>query len=262
MTFYLRYRPQTLADLDSADVRESLLKIFSAKSYPHAFLFSGPKGTGKTSAARIVAKILNCESASKKERGPKLIEPCNKCAMCTSITNGSNIDVLELDAASHRGIDDIRILREAVKLSPAKAKFKVYIIDEAHMLTPEASNALLKTLEEPPGHVVFMLATTNPEKLIGTIRSRTTNINFKKAGKEEIIGRLTKIAKTEKIKADAEALKKIAERSGGSFRDAVKILEQLVNENISIDSKNVDKYLSLISGEKIQEFVHLLEERC
>ncbi|MBU2036468.1 DNA polymerase III subunit gamma/tau, partial [Patescibacteria group bacterium] len=168
-TYYLKYRPQTIEQLDIKEIRESLSKILKSGKIPHAFLFSGPKGTGKTSAARILAKIVNCEKPKVKG------VPCNKCDQCKSITNGNNIDVIELDAASNRGIDDIRALREAVKLSAAKAQKKVYIIDEAHMLTLEASNALLKTLEEPPSHVIFILATTNPEKLIGTIRSRTTN---------------------------------------------------------------------------------------
>src|SRR3990167_6143081 len=184
MTFYLKYRPQTLVDLDSTPVRESLIKIVESKSIPHAFLFSGPKGTGKTSAARILAKIVNCENP------PAGGEPCNICDQCISIAKGENLDVIELDAASHRGIDDIRALRDAVKLSPAKAKKKVYIIDEAHMLTTEASNALLKTLEEPPSHVVFILATTNPEKLIETIRSRAVNINFRKATPPELASSL------------------------------------------------------------------------
>src|SRR3972149_5898243 len=198
MTFYLKYRPQKLEELDIAPVRESLKNVVSSGQIPHAFLFSGPKGTGKTSAARILAKILNCEKKGK--------EPCNKCDQCLSITKGSNIDVIELDAASHRGIDDVRALRDAVKLSPARARRKVYIIDEAHMLTTEASNALLKTLEEPPSHVNFILATTNPEKLIETIRSRATSVSFRKAASDEIVNSLGRIVKGEKIKIEKDAL--------------------------------------------------------
>src|SRR3990172_2330415 len=185
MTLYLPSRSQTLDELDSESVRESLKKILSKKDIPHAYLFSGPRGTGKTSAARILAKVINCDPPSLKLR--KGIEPCNKCDQCISITKGDNLDVIELDAASHRGIDDIRALRDAVKLAPARAKMKIYIIDEAHMLTLEASNALLKTLEEPPTHVMFILATTNPEKLIGTIRSRVTTVIFKKGNTEELV---------------------------------------------------------------------------
>ena len=143
MTLYLKYRPKNLDELDEVAVSESLKKTVTKKSIPHAFLFAGPKGTGKTSAARILAKILNCENLQGSE-------PCDKCDQCLSITNGNNLDVIEMDAASHRGIDDVRILRDAVKLSPVSGKKKIYIIDEVHMLTTEASNALLKTLEEPP----------------------------------------------------------------------------------------------------------------
>ena len=228
MTFYLKYRPQKIDELDIAEVRESLTRIVASGRVPHAFLFSGPKGTGKTSAARIIAKIVNCESKAR---------PCNKCLQCTQINKGSNIDVIELDAASHRGIDDVRLLRDAVKLSPAKASKKVYIIDEVHMLTLEASNALLKTLEEPPEHVMFILATTNPEKLIETIRSRTTNIAFRKATAEEIVRSLSRAVKGEKMKINEESLNEMAGASGGSFRDAVKILEQLALEKRKLDPK-------------------------
>ncbi len=180
MAYYLIYRSKKIDELDLASVRETLSAIVRSGDIPHAYLFSGPKGTGKTSAARILAKVINCEN-----RKAKSIEPCNKCEQCKLIDSGGNIDVIELDAASNRGIDDIRSLRDAVRLSPAKARKKVYVIDEAHMLTTEASNALLKTLEEPPDHVIFILATTNPEKLIGTIRSRTTDVRFKRANSEQ-----------------------------------------------------------------------------
>ena len=186
MTLFLKYRPKNLDEIDERDVSESLKKIISQKSFPHAFLFAGPKGTGKTSAARILAKIINCTNLEG-------VDPCGKCEQCVSIEKGNNLDVIELDAASHRGIDDVRILRDAVKLAPVAAKKKIYIIDEAHMLTTEASNALLKTLEEPPDHVVFILATTNPEKLIDTIRSRTTYIPFRKANPEEILVSLKRV---------------------------------------------------------------------
>lgn len=237
-TYYLKYRPQELEELDLEAVRESLTKIVKSKKIPHAFLFSGPKGSGKTSAARILAKIVNCE-----KRRANSAEPCNKCKQCKSIIKGSNIDVIEMDAASHRGIDDVRALRDAVKLSPAKASKKVYIIDEAHMLTTEASNALLKTLEEPPEHVLFILATTNPEKLIDTIRSRTVNIVFSKATIEEIIRSLGKKIKGEKLKINKESLKLIATASDGSFRDADKILEQLVTENIPLNYEKIKNFI-------------------
>lgn len=256
MTLYLKYRPQTLSELDLAGVRESLTSIFKSKNIPHAFLFAGPKGTGKTSAARIVAKILNCEQNSKT-----FAEPCNKCQQCLSITKGNNIDVVELDAASHRGIDDIRALRDAVKLSPASARKKVYIIDEAHMLTTEAFNAFLKTLEEPPDHVVFILATTNPEKIIDTIKSRTTLITFAKAKEEEIVSSLEKKVKAEKIKYDKKALGFIAKSSEGSFRDGAKILEQLIAENVPLLSSEVEEYFSTNGQLGLDEFILKLKDK-
>jgi DNA polymerase-3 subunit gamma/tau len=261
MTFYLKYRPQKLEELDLEEVRKSLKKIVESGNIPHAFLFAGPKGTGKTSAARILAKIVNCESASKKLRGAKNTEPCNKCKQCTSITKGSNIDVVEIDAASHRGIDDVRLLKDAVKLSSASAKKKVYIIDEAHMLTTEASNALLKTLEEPPEHVLFILATTNPEKLIGTIRSRTTLIRFNKASTDEIVNSLKKIVKEEKLKISDKSLKLIAKSSDSSFRDATKILEQLVSEGVKLEYEQIEEFISKKSPTVINAIFESLHKR-
>ena len=254
MTFYLKYRPQTLAELDQEEVRVTLEKIVKSKNIPHAFLFSGPKGTGKTSAARILAKVINCEDPGKNG------EPCNECDQCISIAKGQNIDTIEIDAASHRGIEDIRMIRDAVKLSPARAKKKVYIIDEAHMLTTEASNALLKTLEEPPDHVVFILATTNPEKLIATVRSRVTNVPFKKATAKEIAAVLSKIAEKEGIKIEREFFEIIAGKSDGSFRDAVKIFEQMVLENVDFE-KGAAEYLSGQKTFDVTKLLNLISEK-
>lgn len=255
MTYYLKYRPQKIEDLDIDNVRESLGKIVASGEIPHAFLFSGPKGTGKTSAARILAKVVNCLGNEKKYG-----EPCNKCNQCKSITKGSNIDVIELDAASHRGIDDVRALRGAVKLAPASSRKKVYIIDEAHMLTTEAANALLKTLEEPPDHVMFILATTNPEKLIETIKSRVTNIIFKKATEKEVERSLAKIAKGEKLK-DKGAITLIAKKADGSFRDGAKILEELVTQKIKLNTKDADEFLFKKKTFNIEELLTHLAER-
>jgi len=227
-TFYIKYRPQTVSELDIVKVRDSLEKMFKSKKIPHVLLFLGPKGTGKTSAARMVAKALCCEEIENK----KNTLFCNKCDQCKTISKGTNIDVLELDAASNRGIEDARSLREAVKLSPAKSKNKVYIIDEAHMLTNDAFNALLKTLEEPPEHVYFILATTNPEKIIDTVKSRAAIIEFTKATNEELMRSVRRIITGEKIKISDADIKKVIEISGGSFRDAAKILERVSLEGV------------------------------
>lgn len=229
MVFYRKYRPQKIEELDNPLIREKLSSVLKSSSF-HAFLFTGPKGLGKTSAARIVAKILNCEKLNAKRSKPTAdLEPCNKCYQCQSITNGVNLDVLEIDAASNRGIDEIRDLREKIKLSTAKALKKVYIIDEVHMLTSEAFNALLKTLEEPPSHVVFILCTTEPQKVPATIASRCLHIPFTFAEKEELVRSLKRIVSKEKISIDPLALLRIASLSDGSFRDAAKILEEIVS---------------------------------
>lgn len=222
MVYYRKYRPQKISDLDSTSVREKLLSVFSkGDPIPHAFLFTGPKGLGKTSTARIVAKAVNCESPAKNH------EPCNSCDQCMSITSGTNLDVLEIDAASNRGIDEIRDLKEKIRLAPVSAKKKVYIIDEVHMLTTEAFNALLKTLEEPPDHAMFILCTTEPHKVLGTIISRCFHIHFSLATEEEIVHSLKRIVTGEKLQIDAEVLYAIAKMADGGFRDAAKILEEL-----------------------------------
>lgn len=255
VTFYLKHRPQTFQELDSTQAREELIKIFKSGKYPHAFLFSGPRGIGKTSAARIVAKSVNCLN-------PKAgFEPCNECPNCLTITKGINVDVFEIDAASNRGIDDIKELREKIKLAPSSLKYKVYIIDEVHMLTTEAFNALLKTLEEPPEHAIFILCTTDPEKLPKTVISRCQRINFKSADEKEITLRLKKICEQEKIDCEEKALKEIARLAQGGFRDAVKILGQ-----VSIDGKvtleEVKKTAGVLGDSEVFEFLGLLEKKA
>ncbi len=222
MVFYRKYRPQKIADLDNEHVRETLFGVLSGEFNQHAFLFTGPKGLGKTSAARILAKAVNCEKKSKDA------EPCNECDMCKSITNGSNMDVLEIDAASNRGIDEIRDLREKIRLSPVSARKKVYIIDEVHMLTTEAFNALLKTLEEPPAHGLFILCTTESHKVPATILSRCLHLAFTKATKEELVRSFSRIALGEKLDVNEEALEAIAMFADGSFRDGTKAFEEIV----------------------------------
>ncbi|OGH05225.1 MAG: DNA polymerase III, subunit gamma and tau [Candidatus Levybacteria bacterium RBG_16_35_11] len=266
MVFYRKYRPQKIEELDNEKIRETFYRIFANENYPHAFLFSGPKGLGKTSAARIIAKVVNCERKAKRTTKSKLsknqVEPCSKCNQCVSIANGTNIDVLEIDAASNRGIDEIRDLREKIKLSPASARKKVYIIDEVHMLTTEAFNALLKTLEEPPNHALFVLCTTEPHKILQTITSRCFQINFKKATREELIRAFERIAKVEKIKIDKEALEAIAGLSDGSFRDGVKILEEILSLSLGkkITKETVEKKHSITNiNLQILEFINAFE---
>lgn len=233
MVFYRKYRPQTISELDLASVREKLTSVLSSKDLPHAFLFTGGKGLGKTSSARILAKAINCQDK-------KGIEPCNKCEICQSITNGSNIDVLEIDAASNGGVEEIRALRERVKFSSAGLEKKVYIIDEVHMLTTGAFNALLKTLEEPPEHVVFILATTELHKLPSTVISRTFQVKFEKPSKEEMIESLARIVKGENLDVEKGVLEKISDLSDGAFRDAAKNLEELA---ISSGGKKITQEL-------------------
>ena len=236
-TFYRKYRPQKLAELDLVEVSEGLKKIAKSGKFPHALLFAGPKGAGKTSAARIFAKVVNCQNLKDGE-------PCNKCPSCREITAGSALDLIEIDAASNRGIDDIRELREKIKLSPTKLKYKVYIIDEVHMLTTEAFNALLKTLEEPPAHAIFILCTTQPEKLPQTIVSRCIRFNFRKAKPQEIIeGPLKRAVKGENLKVEEGVLEEIARAVDGSFRDAHKILEQLAAEGEKITLERTKELL-------------------
>ena len=230
MVFYRKYRPQTIDDLDSTAIRDILHSVLQ-KEVPHAFLFTGPKGLGKTSTARIVAKSVNCTNKGKgngeKGTGAVSLEPCNACDQCVAITNGTSLDILEIDAASNRGIDEIRELKEKIRLSPVSAKKKVYIIDEVHMLTTEAFNALLKTLEEPPEHAMFILCTTEPQKIPSTILSRCFHIAFKPATEEELVRSFKRIAKRENIEVSDEALKYVANLADHGFRDGVKILEEL-----------------------------------
>lgn len=257
MSFYRTYRPQIIGEIDNAVVKERLLEFLhkDKKDLPHAYLFHGPKGTGKTTSARIVAKLFNCVSLSKREG------PCGKCEQCTSIAKGNSLDVLEIDAASNRGIDEIRSLREQIGLAPVSGDFKIYIIDEVHMMTMEAFNALLKTLEEPPEHVVFILATTDLHKVPITIRSRCTTIPFAQASDDELMSAMNRIVKKEKIAIEKEALGVIAEISDGSFRDGTKFLEQVSLHQGKISVDTVRKMLSLSEEKILQEFVDALNKK-
>src|SRR5712672_4622692 len=201
-SLYRKYRSQTFGDLVGQEAASRALQgaVISSR-VAHAYLFSGSRGTGKTSAARLLAKAINCTGRARDSA-----EPCNRCQACTEMTAGAALDLIEIDAASNRGIDEIRDLREKVNLSPAVGPFKVYIIDEAHMLTEPAFNALLKTLEEPPAHVVFILATTEPQKIPSTILSRCQRFDFRRIPLRQIAAQLTKICQAEDIKAEPEAL--------------------------------------------------------
>jgi DNA polymerase III subunit gamma/tau len=234
-SLYRKYRSQTFADLVGQEAASRALQgaIISAR-VSHAYLFSGSRGTGKTSAARLLAKALNCSGRSRDSA-----EPCNRCQSCLEMTAGSALDLIEIDAASNRGIDEIRDLREKVNLAPAIGPFKAYIIDEAHMLTEPAFNALLKTLEEPPPHVVFVLCTTDAQKIPLTVIGRCQQFVFRRHSEDQIVGRLTHIAKTEHVEVDADAMQLIARTAQGSMRDAVGLLDQLVplaEGPISLDS--------------------------
>lgn len=220
VALYRQWRPQDFDNLIGQEhIRVTLTNALSSGKIAHAYLFTGPRGTGKTSTAKILAKALNCI------HGPTP-QPCNQCPSCERITTGISMDVLEVDAASNRGIDEIRDLRETVKFAPVDGRYKVYIIDEVHMLTTEAFNALLKTLEEPPGHVVFILATTEPHKIPATIHSRCQRYDFRRISLSEIEARLTAVAEGSGLCVEAEAIKLIAAHADGGMRDALSILDQ------------------------------------
>ena len=219
--FYRKWRPQRLADVVGQEpVIQTLRYAVEKGKVAHAYIFCGPRGTGKTSTGRILAKAVNCINQVHGE-------PCNECQMCKSITDGKSLDIIEIDAASNRGIDEIRSLREKVNYAPGSARYKVYIVDEVHMLTEAASNALLKTLEEPPPQVIFVLATTEPQKVLTTIISRCQRFNFRRLSQAAIVGKLELICQEEGLQIGADSLKLISRAATGSLRDAENMLQQL-----------------------------------
>ncbi len=249
LVLYRKYRPQNFSEIIGQEhVVQTLKNALQKGLISHAYLFSGSRGSGKTTIARLLSKAVNCE----KLKGS---EPCNECSSCKEIQEGRAIDLIEIDAASHRGIDEMRELRDGIKFAPAKSKYKVFIIDEAHQLTKEAANALLKTLEEPPRHAIFILATTEIHKMIPTIISRCQRFDFRKLTIEEIIKRLELLAKKEKVNIEKAALELIALNSGGSLRDAESLLDQVLTFSGVLSGKGQ------IKAEDIKELLGLVEVR-
>ena len=251
LVLYRKYRPKTFAEVvGQGHVTRVLQNALKQGRVAHAYLFSGPRGTGKTTVARLLAKSVNCKEG-------KADEPCNKCQMCEEFSAGKAFDLVEIDAASSRGIDEIRELRDAVCLAPAHARYKVYIIDEVHMLTKEAFNALLKTLEEPPAHAIFILATTELEKVPETISSRCQHFEFKKIRVGDIIQRLEGILKREHIKYEDEALQLVALFADGGLRDAESILGQVLAgaREGSLTEEDVRLVLGAPAHEAVEGFI-------
>ena len=260
-----KWRPQNFSDVvGQAHVTTTLKNQILSERVGHAYLFWGPRGTGKTTVARILAKAVNCPNRVQETQFDTLqtAEPCNQCVFCNDISQGRSLDVLEMDAASNRGIDTIRDLRENVKLSPATCPYKVYIIDEAHMLSIEAFNALLKTLEEPPPHVMFIMATTEHAKIPKTISSRCQDFDFRHLEDEKIMTRLQLIAKAEKISADLDVLTLITRQSEGCLRDAENLLERLVSSaGKDLTTEAVEQSIGLGSSALLRKLTTAITKR-
>ena len=244
---YRKYRPKTLQEVAGQDIVVKILKnSLKNDKLSHAYLFSGPRGTGKTSIAKILARVINCSN-------PVDYSPCNKCVSCTQ---KNNVDIIEIDAASNNGVDEIRELKNKINLVPSFGKYKIYIIDEVHMLSIGAFNALLKTLEEPPAHAMFILATTEPHKIPVTILSRCQRLDFKKISEESIFKRLNEIVEKEKINIDPEAIKEIARLSDGGMRDAISMLDQASSySNDKIELTDIYEINGIITKKMMNEFL-------
>ena len=254
IALYRRWRPQDFDALVGQDhIRTALTNALDTGKIAHAYLFTGPRGTGKTSTARILAKALNCE------KGPSA-HPCNQCENCLRATEGSSMDIFEIDAASNRGIDEIRQLREKVAFAPVNGRYKIYIIDEVHMMTNDAFNALLKTLEEPPAHVVFILATTEPHKIPATIHSRCQRFDFHRVTVEEIAAHLAKVARESEIEADEDALRLIAIQADGGMRDALSLLDQCAVMDTKVTVEAVRSVLGIVGREGLRALTGAIGE--
>lgn len=248
---YRVFRPQLFHDVVGQEhITKTLQNALLQNKFSHAYLFSGPRGTGKTSAAKIFAKAVNCENAP-------VAEPCNECSACKGITNGSISDVIEIDAASNNGVDEIRDIRDKVKYAPSSVQYKVYIVDEVHMLSIGAFNALLKTLEEPPKHVIFILATTEPHKIPLTIISRCQRFDFRRITSSAIVGRMEEIVHNEDVQVEEEALHVIARAADGGMRDALSLLDQAIS--YSNDQVTMEEAL-LITGSVSQGIIAKIAE--
>jgi len=252
-SLYRKWRPQTFEDIiGQKHITQTLINAISLNRISHAYIFSGPRGVGKTTTARILAKSLNCEN------GPTP-HPCNKCDRCVRITNGYSMDVMEIDGASNNGVDSIRELRNKVNFAPAEGRYKIYIIDEVHMLSQGAFNALLKTLEEPPPHVIFIFATTDPHKIPNTILSRCQWFNFRRISLADIVAKLKMIVKDEKLNIDDKTLNIIARSSTGSMRDAESALDQIIAYcGKDITSQSVREVLGIIEEEVFFDFMEAI----
>lgn len=256
MTLYRRYRPKTFAEMEGQEhVVQTLRGALLSENVGHAYLFSGPRGTGKTTTARLLAKAINCQ----KRKGA---EPCNTCFSCTEINAGKSLDLIEIDAASNRGIDEIRNVRDSAQVAASSSSHKIFIVDEVHMLTTAAFNALLKTLEEPPSHTVFILATTEQHKVPETILSRVQRLEFKKLSNEQIIAKLTTVAAAEKLTIDDASLQLLATAASGSLRDAESALAKIVAfTGTTIKSSQTSTILGIIPVANHKAFLSLLASR-
>ena len=259
LAIYRKYRPKTFDELLGQEHIVEILKNAARQDkFSHAYLFYGSRGSGKTTTARLLAKLANCETRQKDKIFHQKGEPCNQCRVCVEIDTGHALDITEIDAASNRGIDEIRNLKESIKLSPSSFKYKVYIIDETHMLTREAFNALLKTLEEPPAHAIFILATTEYEKVPATISSRTQRFHFRKLALTEILKKLELIVKSEKLRVSNDALELISALAEGSLRDAESLLDQITSLDQDVELKDVERIAGKIGYKKTAQLAEYI----